>query len=197
MWVTRNYEQFTRQFFYLNFSLKNRFHNFFYDVFKIVLTLWEKAGFSDQRQKPEVFYKKVVHKNFAIFTGKHLCWSLFLIKLHPFFYRTPPADDCEWGYYLKKTFALANLLFPMHSVISIFTNFIHQRSLTPPLPFLTFFFRSISSEVFLGKGVQQIYRKTPMSKCDFNKVANQLYWNHTLAWVFFCKFAVYFQNTLS
>ena len=24
--------------------------------------------------------KKVVLKNFAIFTGKHLCWSLFLIK---------------------------------------------------------------------------------------------------------------------
>ena len=22
-----------------------------------------------------------VYKNFAIFTGKHLCWSLFLIKL--------------------------------------------------------------------------------------------------------------------
>ena len=30
----------------------------------------------------EVFYiKKNFLKNFAIFTGKHLCWSLFLIKL--------------------------------------------------------------------------------------------------------------------
>ena len=26
--------------------------------------------------------KKAVLKNFAIFTVKHLCWSLFLIKLH-------------------------------------------------------------------------------------------------------------------
>ena len=34
-----------------------------------------------------------------------------------------------------------------------------------------------------------------MSKCDFNKVALQLYWNHTLAWVFSYKFAAYFQNT--
>ena len=25
--------------------------------------------------------KKIVLKNFAIFSGKHLCWSLFLIKL--------------------------------------------------------------------------------------------------------------------
>ena len=28
-------------------------------------------------------------------------------------------------------------------------------------------------------------------------VAKQLYWNHTLAWVFSCKFAAYFQNTFS
>ena len=27
------------------------------------------------------YIKKVVLRNFAIFTGKHLCWSLFLIKL--------------------------------------------------------------------------------------------------------------------
>ena len=27
-----------------------------------------------------VFYKKAVLKHFAIFTGKHLCWSLFLIN---------------------------------------------------------------------------------------------------------------------
>ena len=37
-----------------------------------------------------------------------------------------------------------------------------------------------------------IYRRTPLPKCDFNKVANL-----TLAWVFSCKFAAYFQNTFS
>ena len=31
---------------------------------------------------PEVFYKTAVLKNFAVFIGKNLCWSLFLIKLH-------------------------------------------------------------------------------------------------------------------
>ena len=30
---------------------------------------------------------------------------------------------------------------------------------------------------------QQIYRRTLMPKCDFNKVAKQLYWNHISAWV--------------
>ena len=32
-------------------------------------------------------------------------------------------------------------------------------------------------------------------KCDFDKVAKQIYWDHTSAWVFSCKFAAYFQNT--
>ena len=31
-----------------------------------------------------MFNKKVVLRNFAIFTGKQVCWSLFLIRLQPF-----------------------------------------------------------------------------------------------------------------
>ena len=45
-----------------------------------------------------------------------------------------------------------------------------------------------------NKNMQQIYRRTPMLKYDFNKLAKQLYWNHTSAWVLSCKFAIYFQN---
>ena len=44
------------------------------------------------------------------------------------------------------------------------------------------------------ENAQKIYRKTPMPKCDFNKVAKQ---NRTLAWVFSYRLAVYFQNTFS
>ena len=47
------------------------------------------------------------------------------------------------------------------------------------------------------ENLQIIYRRTPMPKCDFNKVAFQLYWNRTSVWVFSCKFAVYFQSTFS
>ena len=36
-----------------------------------------------------------------------------------------------------------------------------------------------------------------MPKYDFNKIAEQLYINHTSAWVLSCKFAVYFHNTFS
>ena len=49
-------------------------------------------------------------------------------------------------------------------------------------------------EVFLVKygseNMQQIYKRIPIPKYDFNKVAK-----HTSAWVFSCKFAAYFQNT--
>ena len=34
-----------------------------------------------QKQQPEVFYKKVVVRNFAKFTGKYLCQSLFFNKV--------------------------------------------------------------------------------------------------------------------
>ena len=46
-----------------------------------------------------------------------------------------------------------------------------------------------------SENMQQIYRRTAMPKSDFNKDAKQLYWSHTLAWLFSCKFAAYFPNT--
>ena len=48
-----------------------------------------------------------------------------------------------------------------------------------------------------SENMQQIYRGTRMPKFDFNKVAEQLYRNHISAWVFSCKFDVYFQNCFS
>ena len=36
--------------------------------------------YRNQKQPPEVFCKKAVLKNIAMFRGKHLCWSLFLIN---------------------------------------------------------------------------------------------------------------------
>ena len=45
-----------------------------------------------------------------------------------------------------------------------------------------------------SENIQQIYWRTPMPKCNFNRVAKQLYWNCTSAWVFSCKFVAYFQN---
>ena len=46
-----------------------------------------------------------------------------------------------------------------------------------------------------SENMQQIYRRTPIPKSDFNKIALQIYWNNTWARVFPCKFAAYIQNT--
>ena len=46
-----------------------------------------------------------------------------------------------------------------------------------------------------SENIQQIYRRTPVPECGLNKVAKQLYWNRTSAWVFSSKFVTYFQNT--
>ena len=41
----------------------------------------EKENFTKtRRSRPQILVKIGVLKNFAIFIGKHLCWSLFLIR---------------------------------------------------------------------------------------------------------------------
>ena len=39
------------------------------------------AKLDNQKKPPEVIYKKGAFKNFAIFTGKHLCQNLFFNKV--------------------------------------------------------------------------------------------------------------------
>ena len=52
-----------------------------------------------------------------------------------------------------------------------------------------------SARGVLKKVAPKICWRTHMREWDFNKVANQFYWNHISAWVFSCRFARYFQNT--
>ena len=48
--------------------------------------------------------KKVVFKNFAIYTGKHLCWNLVLIKVQVFMSGTLLKKDSYENYkFFKKT----------------------------------------------------------------------------------------------
>ena len=46
-----------------------------------------------------MFSKVDVLKNLAIFTGKHLCWSLFLIKLEAFRSRKLLKRDRNTGFF--------------------------------------------------------------------------------------------------
>ena len=53
-----------------------------------------------QKQSLELFWKKGVLKNFANFTWKHLCWSLFLIMLQAFRTATLQKRDSYTGVFL-------------------------------------------------------------------------------------------------
>ena len=85
------------------------------------------------------------------------------------------------GPHLLKKSSMENFIF---CVVCIFTCYIHKQSS-----------RDVLSKR-CSENIQQIYRRTPVPKCDFNKTALQLYWNHTSTWVFYWIFAKSFQNTL-
>ena len=53
------------------------------------------------KQPPEVFCKKKVFKNFANFTGKYLCGSLFLIKLQALRPATLLKRDSNTGFFFE------------------------------------------------------------------------------------------------
>ena len=55
-------------------SILNRFHTLIY--FNLLSGLYWV-----QKKPRQLFFKKSVLYNYAIFTGKRLCWDLFLIKL--------------------------------------------------------------------------------------------------------------------
>ena len=61
---------------------------------------WGSHIYEMQKQPPEKFFKKAVFKNFAVFKGKHLCSSLFLIQSIAKLFRTPILKNicnaCFW-----------------------------------------------------------------------------------------------------
>ena len=61
----------------------------------------------------------------------------------------------------------------------------------PKQPFRDVLMHSVLCNMY-SENMQQIYRRTPMPKCDFNKVMSQFYWNRTSASAFCCKFVTPF-----
>ena len=62
------------------FLLLKIFKAFFRDL-SILLKIWELSNNRDRSNRTNTFFKIGDLRNFAIFTGKLLCWSLFLTKL--------------------------------------------------------------------------------------------------------------------
>ena len=119
--------------------------------------------------------KKGVLKNFAKLTGKHLCQSFFFNKVA----LLKPAT------LLKKI--LWHRCFPVNFAKFLRTLFLQRTSgsLILNLEVRWKLKRQPSRGILIkrcSKNILQIYRRTLIPKCDFNKVAKQLYWNHTLAW---------------
>ena len=63
-----------------------------------VLKLFEKIKSSHQ----QMFFKIGVLKNFALFTGKHLCWNFFLIKLQVCNFLVNIAKFLRTAFFIKR-----------------------------------------------------------------------------------------------
>ena len=64
------------------FSIQNIFRTSRIALFTKIMNEWKPLTFS---AKSSILISCwVLNQNFANFTGKHLCWSLFLIKFHAF-----------------------------------------------------------------------------------------------------------------
>ena len=64
-----------------HFSLKTQktlWKHILYDT----ILIFQQVFWINRSSRSEMFFKIDILKNFAIITGKHLCWSPFLIKLH-------------------------------------------------------------------------------------------------------------------
>ena len=92
-----------------------------------------------QKQPPEVFHKKSCFQIFAIITRKHLCFSLFFIKLQTFRPATLLKRDSNTGVFLLwdfcktpnlKNICLLLLLNWLYEVIV--WNFVSEQSLSKP-----------------------------------------------------------------
>ena len=84
--------------------------------FLIVLFSYKKSPYyCNQKQPPEVFYKKGVLWNFTKFTGKHLYQNLFFKSLAQMF-------SCEFWEISKKTFFYRTPLVVASGIISKISN---------------------------------------------------------------------------
>ena len=108
---------------------------------------------------------------------------------------------CNFRYFffnLANTFSHHDLKFEVYLVLSVMGSRHVSRAVVVSINALEKFILW-QKQSFIGllkkwcsENMQQIYRRTLMPNCDFNKVALQLYWNCTSAWMFSCKFAAYF-----
>ena len=86
--------------------------------------------------RSQIIFEIDILKNFAILTGKHLCWSLFLIKLRnfqeQFFYRTFPVAASDYQQHTNPSF----FLYALHLILNLQNIF----SIKPRVEKVNFFY---------------------------------------------------------
>ena len=125
-----------------------------------------------------MFFKIGVLKNFANFTGKHLCWSLFLINLQAFRSAT----------LLKKDFNTSVILWNLQNISELFfsQNTFIQCLLLCVLKIWRKFQSRIINKSHIGR--QQLYCSCRLSRGNFSKQYPQLFL--LLSWALW-KFELY------
>ena len=123
-----------------------------------------------QKQSPEVFCKKGGLKNFAKLTEKQLRQGQFFNKVGDLQHLQTAS---EYVIHQKNT---ENLLKQMEYGLQKYSEVLKKRCF---------------------ENMKQIFRRTPMLKCHFNKVVFQLYWNCTFGMNVSCKFVANSLNTFS
>ena len=89
-----------------------------------------------------MFFDKGVLKNLAKLVRKHLCWSLFSIKLQAciFIEKRTQAFSCEYCEIFKKIFFIEHVLCSLYFSAILFDDRNLWRSLGPKLIFFIFLF---------------------------------------------------------
>ena len=99
---------------------RNRAH---VPIHRTVIWHYRETFFQLKRQPPKLFCKKGILKNFAVFTGKHLCWSLFLIKMQSF----RPVNIAKF----LRTRIMKNICVrPLLQLQEVFFNFVTRKTKT-------------------------------------------------------------------
>ena len=134
-------------------------------------SLKKRTSVFSRSSHQEVFQGKGVLKICSKFTEEHSCRSTISIKLHEMTLRHgwSPVNlllISRWPFF-KNTSGWLLLIF-------FFSTLIYEQEQPS---------RGVLLKRY-SENRQQLYRRKSIPKCDFNKVALQLYWNYSSAWVF-------------
>ena len=118
-----------------------------------------------QSIRSQMFFKVGVLKNFANFTGKHLCWSLFLIKLQAWRHGTQPTQlfpmkfaKFFWTFFYRTSAVAASGNWKTFHCLSIFYYHHDLAKCSVYLPFIAQYSNILLSSFFTSSRCCSLYK---------------------------------------